>query len=145
MASLLTTDEYIDIDEMVATYHRKKSTVLFLVAALTLIFFGTLTGFSMLEYQTAKLDNLSHTTLEFAQETANSDKCKSNPEESVCARAKIIVNNPELIVKDSSFPSNNNGKHYPIEIATVPYQFHADPATQMIAILLTQPVILRLQ
>lgn len=133
------SDDYVDIDDLLKTYHRRKSTILFLIAAITFIFYGTISGYSALQYTTAKAESLYTTTVEFAAVTAKSNHCVSEPTDPVCVKAKQITENPDKAVEDGLIVKPGT------QLEAKAYNFHTDPITQLIAIILTQPFILRLQ
>lgn len=139
--AVILADDYVDVDELVSHYHRRKSTLLFLIAAIVFIFFGTLSGYSALQYSTAKLDHVKTTVTELAAVTADSEKCRLVPEDPICIKAKAIVADPDNAIKRGSM------SEYPVQIAMqeVVYDFRTDPVAHILAVLLTQPVILRLQ
>lgn len=134
------SDNYVDVDELVSSYHRRKTTVLFLVAAIALIFYGTISGYSALQYKTAKVETLYTTTLQLATVTASSEYCVTeNPSDPACVKAKEIVADPTKA---------GNGSFIGPAIPGVPteaYDIRNDPLAMLIAALLTQPFVLRLQ
>lgn len=140
MASMYVnpSDDYVDVDELISSYHRKKTTVLFLIAAIAMIFYGTISGYSALQYKTAKVETLYTTTLELATVTANSDFCASNPSDSTCVKAKEIVADPNKAGTGTYIGENPSGP-------THAYDFKSDPATQIVAALMSQPLIRRVQ
>lgn len=133
------SDDYVDIDDLLKTYHRRKSTILFLIAAIAFIFYGTISGYSTLQYTTARAESLYTTTVEFAAVTAKSDHCIAEPTDPVCVKAKQITENPDKAVEDGLIVKPGT------QLEAKSYDFHTDPATQLVALVLTQPLILRLQ
>lgn len=94
-------DNFVTVDEIINHYHKRKSTVFFLVAALLLIFSGTFYGYSMLQYSTAKIDTYQTTVQEFAEVTVESEKCKKMPSTDICEKARVILETKDSANKDS--------------------------------------------
>lgn len=137
---VVLADDYVDVDELVAKYHRRKSTLIFLISAIALIFFGTLSGYTALQHSSAKLDSAKATVVEFANATLDSEKCMATPEDPLCEKARRVIADPEAAVKGGSFET---GPQTPIQIAVG--DFGSDPIAGFVAALLTQPIILRIQ
>ena len=133
-------DAYIDVDQILERYRQSRSKIIFLVCAIGFIFFGTISGYSSLQLSTSRLNALSNTTVEMATVAVESEKCINNPHDKVCITAAEIVADPEKAKNMDPI----TGKQEPMLIVQ-PYDFQADPVTTLFAIILTQPLVLRLQ
>jgi hypothetical protein len=138
-------DAYVDVDAILDRYRKSRAKILFLVGAIVFIFLGTISGYSALQISMARLHTLSATTIELATATAESEKCIQEPTDKICITAKELVADPD---KAKNMPPATSKNPYPIPLEATsvePFDFHTDPTVSMIAFLLTQPFILRLQ
>ena len=131
-------DAYVDVDEILERYRKSKTKIIFLVCAVAFIFWGTMSGYSSLQLSTSRFEALSSTTVEFAVVTAESEKCVINPSEKVCIKAKEIAADPTKATNIAPVVGS-------VAPTAALYDFEADPAAQLFAVILTQPLILRLQ
>lgn len=134
---VVLADDYVDVDELVSKYHRRKSTLLFLIAALAMIFVGTLGGYTMLQYTTAKNEVYQNTVVEFAKVTVESPKCQNAPDDPICIKAEAALG--------AHFKTGNGANPNSDYTLARSYNLYQDYGALSIAVLLAQPLILRLQ
>lgn len=100
----MQNDDFVDVDLILAKYRKSKSKVVFLVCALAMIFFGTVSSYAAIQFKSAQVETVSQSTLEFAKITATSEYCENNAGSETCQKAVELVKDPEKGLNPTSAP-----------------------------------------